>query len=459
MEHREDLIDLKGRNRDLCALVVGLGRSGYSALKVLQYLGATVMGTDRRELDDLPSWLEMVPYGEIPDGINLLVQSPGVPDEEPLIKKARARGIEIIGELELTYRAFSGYEIPWIAITGTNGKSTTTTLIDLMLRASDLNVVTGGNIGNPIGAELLDILQKGGIEDIDYIVVEVSSFQLETIREFRPYISVVLNITPDHLDRYDNMNEYIDTKKAITSNQTDEDILVLNYDDDVVREFEYYTKARCFYFSLKEKVQGAYLFEDRLTINMQAKQAELLQVKEMALRGMHNVENALAASIVATCVNTDEVAIKKVLREFKGLSHRMEWVAEIDGINFINDSKGTNVGALLKSLEGFSSPVVLIMGGRDKGGDFTVLKRFSRRIKAIVAIGEAKGKIKKSLSDTFYIREAVDMFDAVKTASELAKRGDTVLLCPGCASFDMFKNFEHRGEVFKNMVMRIKKDE
>jgi len=459
IEHRAGLFEFKEGGRDLFALVVGLGRSGLSASRLLRHLGFSVMGTDRRNLDKLPQWLRIVPYGELPEGIDLLVQSPGVPDEEIVIKKARHRGVEIIGELELAYRVFKGYEIPWIAITGTNGKSTTTTLIDLMLRKSGFNVVTGGNIGTPIGDELLEISSHGDLKDIDYIVVEVSSFQLETIKEFSPHIAVVLNITPDHLDRYKDMNEYIDAKKAITSNQSSQDILVLNYDDETIREFKGFTEARCLYFSLKEKVEGAYLLDDRLMLNTGGKEREILKIKDLMIKGMHNVENALSAITVASSVNADDEAMKKALSQFKGLPHRMELVAEIGGVFYINDSKGTNIGAVVKSLEGFSRPVVLIMGGRDKGGDFSVLRGFTSKIKAIVTIGEAKKKIKESLDDVISIKEAADMSDAVKKAAGIAKRGDSVLLSPGCASFDMFKNYEHRGDVFKEIVMGMKRDE
>ena len=458
IQHRPGLFELKEGGRDLSALVVGLGRSGLSASRLLRHLGFSVMGTDRRNPDRLPLWLRMIPYGELPEGIDLLVQSPGVPDEETVIKRARDRGVEIIGELELAYRVFKGYQIPWIAITGTNGKSTTTTLIDLMLRESGFNVITGGNIGTPIGDELLEISSRGALKDIDYIVVEVSSFQLETIKEFSPHIAVVLNITPDHLDRYKDMNHYIDAKKAITSNQSSKDILVLNYDDETVREFKDFTEARCLYFSLREKVKGAYLLDDRLMLNTGDKEREILKVKDLMIKGMHNVENALSAIVVASSANARDEAMIKTLSQFKGLPHRMELVAEIGGVFYINDSKGTNIGAVVKSLEGFSRPVVLIMGGRDKGGDFSVLRGLTSKIKAIVAIGEAKKKIKESLDDVISIKEAADMSDAVKKAAGIAKRGDSVLLSPGCASFDMFKNYEHRGDVFKETVMEMQRD-
>ncbi len=457
MKDKEHLSEPVSGKRALTALVVGLGRSGLSAARLLKRQGFKVMGTDRKEVSRLPTWLELLSYGELPEDVELVVQSPGVPDEEPVIKRAKQRGIEIIGELELTYRLFRDYGIPWIAITGTNGKSTTTTLIDLMLREAGFNVVTGGNIGNPIGDEMLEVLGQDGIKGVDFVVVEVSSFQLETIKSLSPHVAVVLNISPDHLDRYPDMDAYIKAKRAITTGQTEEDILVLNYDDETVRGFKDYTRARCLYFSLKQRVQGAYLSGKTLVLDVDGKRTELLTTGQMALRGMHNVENALSAALVAYCLGAEAEAIKRTLRGFKGLPHRMEWVAEIDGITYINDSKGTNIGAVIKSLEGFSEPVVLIMGGKDKGADFSLLKRHCNKIKAIVSMGEAGKKIGDSLSDTFMVKEAVDMADAVMKATVLAERGDTVVLCPGCASFDMFKNFEHRGEVFKEVVMGMKR--
>ncbi|RMG69339.1 MAG: UDP-N-acetylmuramoyl-L-alanine--D-glutamate ligase [Nitrospirae bacterium] len=445
--------------RGIKALVVGLGRSGLSALSLLREAGAYVYATDRAVPSPLPEGVELVPYGEVPGGTELVVSSPGVAPEEEVLRKAKRKGIELIGELELTYRVLESLGIPWIAVTGTNGKSTTTSLIDFMLRLSGLKVVTGGNIGEAIGQKVLPLIRDGSILSTDYIVAEVSSFQLETIERFRPQIALVLNITPDHLDRYNSMDEYIEAKRAITKNQKEQDWIILNQDDPIVRGFSDDSPARALYFSIKEQTTGGYLREGSLYISINDREVELVSADAMPIKGAHNVENALAASLATYIVTAEPEPIRKALRQFRGLEHRMELVAVKNGVTYINDSKGTNVGAVVKSLEGLTGWVVLILGGRDKGGDFSPLRRFKDRIRRVIAIGEAKTKIRRSLGDSLVIEDAEDMFDAVKKASGVALRGDTVLLSPGCASFDMFRSFEHRGEVFKEAVKRLEKNE
>ena len=443
--------DLKDRN----VLVVGLGKSGISAARLLRYAGARVYAVDRSNKVDSPEWVHVLPYDTDVDHISLVVLSPGVPWSEPPVQKALSKGIEVIGEIELSYRALSEYPVQWIAITGTNGKSTTTTLIDLMLKKDGFRVLTGGNIGEAIGDVVVDAIKSGDINNVDYVVVEVSSFQLESISQFRAHIAVVLNITEDHMDRYSAMDDYIAAKRMICKSQTGGDFIVLNYDDTLVRDFGNYTQATPYYFSIRQKVQGGYLLDGRLMLEIDDVAEFLLYIEEVALWGMHNIENALAASVACRLAGCSLSAMVSVLREFKGLEHRMEIVAEHNEVLYINDSKGTNISATLKSVEGLKGAVVLILGGRDKGGDFGLLKEYKDKVKAIVAIGEAKEKIYSELAGIFRIEKAVNMEEAVLRATSLAEPGDTVLLSPGCASFDMFRNFEHRGEVFKNAVRRL----
>ncbi len=443
------------RLKGLKVLVVGLGRSGLSAARMLQYADARVFGVDRANPQNIPEWIEVLPYDCDVKQFDLVVISPGVPWTELPVVKALKQNLEIIGELELAYQMVKGYQIPWIAITGTNGKTTTTTLVDLMLKTAGYNVLTGGNIGKAVGDVVLDALTNNHLNETDYIVVEVSSFQLESIREFAPHIGAVLNITEDHMDRYRGMKEYIDAKRNISINQTEEDYIVLNFDDPITRAFAEDSRARAIFFSTKHEIQGANLLKEDIVVDRGAGPERVLKAKEVALRGLHNLENALAATAICSLAGCDLPAIATVLKDFRGLEHRMEMVAEFGGVTYINDSKGTNLAATVKSIEGIAGPVVLILGGRDKGGDFSVLRNFRHRIKALVSLGEAREKIKKELSDLFQIEEAVDMEQAVQKAASLASPGDTVLLSPGCASFDMFKNYEHRGEVFKTAVRRL----
>ncbi len=445
------------------ALVVGMGISGLGAAHLLKLLGAEVRITDSREEDRLMEQIMNLPEGilietgkhtvSMLDGVNLVILSPGVPASLPLVQEAYSRGIEVIGELELAYRVADN--IPWIAITGTNGKSTTTTLIDLMLKGAGYNVITGGNIGTSLSETMASYILAEKPERIDYIVAEVSSFQLEGINTFRPSIGMVLNISPDHLDRYRDMQEYIDAKKRIMLNMTEEDRLILNLDDPIVKDFSTETAADLWYFSRQSNalLKGAYVDSGYIVI----KQQRIIPVEGIGIKGLHNIENALAAGLCASLAGVDSSVIANVLRRFRGLEHRMEFVEEVDGVSFYNDSKGTNIGSVIKSLEGFEGEVVLILGGSDKGSDFTPLIPYLReRVRAVVAMGETKEKILSQLGGVIDVYTAEDMSDAVKRGYALAGSGGTVLLSPGCASFDMFENFEHRGRVFKEEVRRLK---
>ncbi len=458
--------------KDRRVLVVGLGRSGLAAARLLHFLKAEVTVTDTRDRELLSQTLKTLPDGirvetgghspVLLEDTDMVVVSPGVSLNQPFFDLAGERGIEVIGEMELAFRLLRPYGIPWVAITGTNGKSTTTTLVDLMLTRGGFRVITGGNLGTAITEEVLRCLNDGNAVDVDYVVVEVSSFQLESIRDFAPSLASILNITPDHLDRYKDMDAYIEAKAEIFKNQTRDDCLILNLDDPIVRELGSHAPSGVFYFSGQEKPlasRGACLRDGWLCINADGEEERIIRVEDVGVKGVHNMENALAASLNAFLCGVDTAAIRDVLSEFRGLEHRMEFVEEIEGVGFYNDSKGTNPGSVIKSLEGFQDGVILILGGRDKGGDFTPLREYIRgRVKGLVVIGEAGKKILGQLGDVTASLEAEDMIDAVTKAYSMAGAGDVVLLSPGCASFDMFEDFEQRGEIFKEAVRRLKKE-
>ncbi len=457
-------------------LVMGLQRSGMGAALLLERLGASVTVTDMKSLDELrlnqeDSLLKLLGKERIKikaGGHNerdfldadLIVISPGVRTDMPLLEKARQRGIEVIGELELAYRvARAGLtpvrrDIPFYAITGTNGKSTVTTLLGLMLKEQGIKVSVSGNIGKALTMDIFEIIE--GMSSIpDAFVVEVSSFQLETIKDFRPSIATILNITPDHLDRYSSMEQYREAKALIGLNMKKGDFLVLNGDDEEVMRLSDRFSCDVVYFSRRGPVKGACVDHGGIRLEFKDKHL-IINLQGMRIKGVHNIENAMAASLMAFIAGAQAGAIEKTLTEFRGLEHRTEFVEEIDGVNYINDSKGTNIGALMKSLEGFYN-VILIAGGRDKKGDFTVLRPLVKeRVKALILIGEAREKIMKSLGDLVPTLIASDMKDAVYRARSVASPGDTVLLSPGCASFDMFRDFEDRGRVFKDIVRGLK---
>ena len=399
---------------------------------------------------------------------DLIVVSPGVPLSIAPLKAASERGVSIIGELELAYQAVGARKTAFLAITGTNGKSTTTSLLDSMLKKAGYSTLLGGNIGNALSDELIRIiggnngpLKKPFNQFPDFIVAEVSSFQLETVHTFKPKGAAILNITPDHLDRYPSMADYIDAKCGIFLNQDERDFIVLNADDPntveivkrIERQFSLSRRPAIFYFSRKKKIPGAYYRNGVVHFELPGFSSFILHPPAFKIQGVHNIENAMAASVMALLSGCGPGAVADALAEFPGLEHRLEFVREIGGVAFINDSKGTNVGAVVKSLESFSRPVILIAGGRDKDGDFTELRPFIRdKVKALVLIGEASDKIKKALDRSTRIIMGDSLGDAVAKAKELASPGDVVLLSPACASFDMFRDFEHRGRQFKELV-------
>jgi UDP-N-acetylmuramoylalanine--D-glutamate ligase len=444
-------------------LVVGMGRSGAGSANLLASKGMEVAVTDLRSEAELAPYMARLDpkvkllLGGHPEraflDAELIVLSPGVPLNIGPLVRAREAGVRVIGELELAYQELK--PLPFYAITGTNGKSTTTTLVDLIMRRAGRRPLLGGNIGNALTEEVVK-----GAGDVDCVVAEVSSFQLETIEEFRPAVGAVLNVTPDHLDRYRSMEEYRRAKARISMNQRTGDTLVLNADDpETMRMHEEMEKglhAPCVVlFSRRREVRGVFLTGGDIAYDMGA-QGVIMRADQVRIKGVHNLENAMAASAVALAAGAPPEAVRQALAEFAGLEHRLEFVRELGGVRYINDSKGTNVGAVVKSLESFTGPVVLIAGGRDKKGDFPALRPFVKgRVKAVVLMGEASEKIKLAIGDLAECVPAVDMPDAVRKARGLARSGDVVLLSPACASFDMFRDFEDRGRAFKRAVTEL----
>ncbi len=472
-------------------VVVGLGRSGVGAANLLNYLGAYVTVTDVKESNDLEVFLNRISQGvdlrlgenpmDLLEESDLVVISPGVPLNTPFLETASRKKTKIIGELELAYQIVQSIapDTLFIALTGTNGKSTTVTMLYEMIKNSGLNTVLAGNIGNAITEEVFK-WSKGQVRNeylrswgSDIIVTEVSSFQLESIGTFKPGGASILNITPDHMDRYPTMKDYIDAKCRIFLNQVKGDFIVLNADDPVTEEIEKKIKddgPEVFYFSTRKKVRGSFYKNGYIYFNIPdfnitgslQKNIDLptdfkIMVSDLNITGMHNIENALAAALMALLSGCSVDAIYNSLRDFKGLEHRLEFVDEIDGIRFINDSKGTNVGAVARSLEAFDNPVVLIAGGMDKNTDFSVLRPLVRdKVKAMILIGESKVKISSELGDVTEVFMEDDLINAVFRANDVAMRDDVVLLSPGCSSFDMFKDYTERGRIFKEGIIKLK---
>lgn len=462
--------------------IVGLGKSGIAASQLLCSLGARLIINDKKSKEEILKDLvavngkieQIIGGGHLPEVLEsaeIIVVSPGVPLSTPAIVSAVYKGIPVIGEIELSWQILNLIKenVKIIGITGTNGKSTTSTLTYEFLKRDGKKVYLAGNIGYPMAEVVLKLLKKE--IELEYLVLELSSFQLEGIKSFKPDFAAILNITPDHMDRYSEMKEYIEAKAKIFQNQNQDDFLILNKDDEnTMSTIEYlrnvYLKKgklpHVFYFSRFQQVYGAYLKDNSIYFNAREEISDdikkemektILSVSTFKIKGVHNIENIMAASLLAFFAGCKGETIQTVVQQFSGLSHRMEIVKEIDGVVYINDSKGTNVDAVKKSLESFSGNVILIAGGRDKDGDFSALRDIVKeKVKALILIGEAKHKIADILGRLVTCYLESDMKSAVIKAKEIACAGDVVLLSPGCASFDMFKNFEHRGEVFKKIV-------
>jgi len=417
----------RGYFKDKDILVVGLGRSGYAVSCLLLELKAKVAVTEKQINDKLKETASLLERkgakvelgGHTQDFLknkDLIIVSPGVDKNNPVMLWAKERNIPVISEIELAYRLCPA---KIIAISGTNGKTTVTTLIAKVLEEIGEKVYLCGNIGIPFSSQVLEMKEN------DFVSLEVSSFQLETIVDFRPFISVMLNFSPDHLDRYQNIDEYLWAKKRLFMNQDKEDFAVLNYDDPYVREMAKDIKAKIVFFRKEDKIN----------------------------------QNFSAVKKVGEILGIDKRKIENVFSNFKGIEHRLEYVAEFKGIEFINDSKATNVESTLWALSNIDKPIILIAGGRNKGLSFEKIKeKIRKKVKLMVLLGEAKEVLKKEFCDLVKIEEAYSMEEAVKKAFIFAKKEDVILLSPMCASFDMFKNYEERGNVFKDAVRKIIQD-
>lgn len=437
--------------------VAGMGRTGYAVAKFLSGKGARVLAYDRRPFDTFePSererWLalplvERRTGHEKPnalDGVDVVILSPGVPGNAPPIQRQRDKGVPIWSEIELASQCIS---VPILAVGGTNGKSTTTTLLGELLKAGGWHVFVGGNLGTP----LIEAVDGGYEQD----VVEVSSFQLEQTDMFRPHVAVLLNITPDHLDRYPDMRAYAETKARMFRRMLPDDIAIVSADDPWVQSVVP-TVPQVWRWSFQGPVSvGAW--SDAAGLHFVTPPAVFhLQRDEVRLRGRHNEENVMAAVLAALTTGITPATVREVLREFRGLPHRVEFVRELAGVAYYDDSKGTNIGAVAAALQGFSRPVVLIAGGVDKGGDYHEIDEAIRQhVRAVIALGEAAGKIAEAWGDICPVKRAASIEEAVQKASAIAHRGDIVLLSPACSSFDMFRDYKERGERFQEAVRAL----
>ena len=444
-------------------LVVGLGKSGVASALFLKAKGARVTVSDSKPQDQLKDQIPVLldngiavetgGHGERTfGGQDLIVVSPGVPTDSPPLVQARALGENVIGEVELAAQFFPGRIV---AITGSNGKTTTTTLAGEIIAAAGYRTAVGGNIGTPAIS-----LVESATPDTT-AVLEVSSFQLETIQTFRPQIAVVLNVTPDHLDRHRTFAAYADAKARIFENQRAGDFTVLNADDPTCVELAARTRAQVFWFSRTAEVkQGAFAREGRILFRDASGQKEIMLVSEIPLKGAHNVENVLAAVCVGALLGCEPDRIRTAVRNFKAVEHRLEHVATIDGVDYYNDSKATNVDATIKAIESFPANIHLILGGKDKDSNYTVLNELlQKRVKRVYTIGAAAAKIESQIVSSNNggpeIDHAETLETAIRHAAEVATPGDIVLLAPACASFDQFRNYEHRGKAFKQVVSAL----
>jgi UDP-N-acetylmuramoylalanine--D-glutamate ligase len=448
--------------KDKKITIIGMSKTGKSTSVVLKNLGAEVFIMDKKKREEIEdfSFFENLGVNIITGGhkkdilLNsyLIVLSPGVPIDLPEIEEAKISGIPVMSEIELAYQI--NPDMYLIAITGTNGKTTTTTLIYEILKNSNKDVKIAGNIGIPL---IEEIQEKNKI-----IVTEISSFQLEGIEKFRPKISVFLNITPDHLERHKSFEEYLRIKKRIFENQKSSDYAILNYDDEIVRNFKKEIIPKTIFFSSKKELgEGVFLKDNKILISISNKKYFVCEVQDIKIRGEHNLQNALAAISASFLAGANIEKMSKTLKEFKGVEHRQEEVTEIKGILFINDSKGTNPDSTIKAVHSYSSPIILIAGGKDKNVSFKKLaEEIGKKIKFLIVLGETAEKIKNEFEKIGFsnIKKVKDLKEAVKSSFEIAEKGDIVLFSPSCSSFDMFKNFEERGKIFKDEVYKLKKE-
>jgi UDP-N-acetylmuramoylalanine--D-glutamate ligase len=447
-------IELAGKQ----ILVVGLARTGIATALFCAARGARVTATEERPEPEIAETaaklraagvtLELGAHGARTFvEQDLIISSPGVPPTMPALAAARAIGIPVWSEIELAWRFLRGR---LICITGSNGKTTTTALTGHILETAGLPVQVAGNIGTPLISRV-DVSSDSG-----FTVVEASSFQLESIAAFRPDVAVLLNLTPDHLDRHGSFEAYSQAKVRLFENQTEEDAAVVNADDAMAPQYAP-SNAEVFWFSRRKRIaQGCFLRDDEIVFRRDGTETVLLRRRDVGLRGDHNLENVLAAAAAAKLVGVEPAAIAQGVKSFAGVEHRIEYVDTIAGVEYFNDSKATNVDATLKALDAFPGNVLVILGGKDKGSDYAILRdELARHARMVLLIGDAAGKIETQLAGVVPAEHAGTMARAVEIAAARAQPGDTVLLAPACASFDQFDNYEQRGRVFKQLVREL----
>jgi UDP-N-acetylmuramoylalanine--D-glutamate ligase len=447
-----DNLDVSGKR----VLVVGLGKSGVASALFLKQHGAKVSVSDSKTEEQLHEHIPVL----LDNGIavetgghgertfqkqDMIVISPGVPVNAPALEPARKMRVPIIGEVELAARFLKG---KIIAITGSNGKTTTTALAGDVVAQGGVKTLVGGNIGTPA----ISLVPESTNDS--YTVLEISSFQLETIEQFSPKIAAVLNVTPDHLDRHGTFQVYWEAKRRIFENQTASEFAILNADDPEAARMASGLKAQLRWFSRKQEVeQGAFVRGDRIFYKDAKGEREIMALSDMQLKGAHNVENVLAAVTIGAILEIPEAKIREAVKNFKAVEHRLEYVATVNGVEFYNDSKATNVDATIKALESFPKNIHIILGGKDKGSDYTVLKPLlQERVKRVYTVGAAAEKIESHIAGAAPITQAGTIENAVRKAMDAASPGDVVILAPACASFDQFNSYEHRGKVFKELV-------
>jgi UDP-N-acetylmuramoylalanine--D-glutamate ligase len=448
-------MEIKGKN----ITVIGAVRSGVGAARLIKKLGGKPFVSDMADEGKLIRSVEMLKHNEIEyetgrhsDKVyecDLMVVSPGVPSDAGVIVNARKKNINVISEIEL---AFSFCKGTVIAITGTNGKTTTTSLCGHVFNTCGYKTYTAGNIGLAFSEIVLDVKEN------EFVALEVSSFQLDLIDAFKPKVAMILNITPDHLNRYENkLENYISSKLRIYKNQDKQDYLIINKDDVNISNYITFYKSRSYYFSLSEaQNNGCYRFKDQIIFNQDSQLKFAFNTAEMSLRGEHNYANAMAVIIASKIFDFDNDKIKEGLKTFKGVEHRLEIVRELEGVKYVNDSKATNVDSVWYALRSFDEPVFLILGGQDEGNDYNQIKDLVLdRVKKIYAIGSSAEKIFNFFHSMIKVEIKISLEEAVISANREARKGEVVLLSPACASFDMFDNYEHRGRVFKEAVNNL----
>jgi UDP-N-acetylmuramoylalanine--D-glutamate ligase len=448
--------------------IIGAARSGVAAAQLLKVKSATVFVSDQGSEANLKSQIsnlqsigieyETGAHSERVYDCSLMVISPGVPSNAPVIREAQRRRIEIVSEVEVA----SWYcAAPIVAVTGSNGKTTTTTLIGRMLSDAKKKHVVAGNIGTAFSSVVL------GVDETFVVVLEVSSFQLDFCKTFRPKVSMILNITPDHMDRYEHsMEKYSASKARIFMNQRNNDVYIFNYDDEWTRRISKGVHCSTLTFGDRQHGEGAFVEHDVMAIVLHGKKTEVIPTNQISIPGKHNLYNAMAAVLAGRLFDVSVASLRATLKNFKGVEHRLEFVREVRDVRYVNDSKATNVDSVWHALQSYTKPVVLILGGRDKGNDYSKLTALVRKnVRAIIAVGESAEKVAGAFQGTTKIESIetvgneipnrTSMENAVHTAQRLAQPGDVVLLSPACASFDWFHNFEERGNVFKEIVAKL----